>query len=95
MFHTVKSVDPLPDFNLHIIFNNGDAKIYDVKPMINKHEAFQAFYLTYKLFEQVKIDGGGYGVSWNEDIDLSCNELFYNGKPVFKEYENTAEKSKH
>ena len=80
MFHTVKSVDPLPDFHLHITFNNGENRIYDVKPMIERHEVFKAFNLTYKLFEQVKVDGGGYGIYWNEDIDLSCNELLLNGK---------------
>jgi hypothetical protein len=28
------------------------------------------------LFEQVKVDSGGFGISWNDDIDLSCNELY-------------------
>ena len=31
------------------------------------------------LFEQVKVDKGGYGISWNGEIDLSCNELWENG----------------
>ena len=31
------------------------------------------------LFEQVKVDDGGYGVSWNDEIDLSCDELWENG----------------
>ena len=82
MFHTVASVKPLPDFHLHVTFDNGEVKIYDVRPWIKEHEAFHAFELTYKLFEQVKVDSGGYGIYWNEDIDLSCNELFYNGKSV-------------
>ena len=82
IFHKVTSVKPLPDFNLHVTFNSGEAKIYDVRPWIKEHEAFKAFELTYKLFEQVKVDFGGYGVCWNEDIDLACNELFFNGKEV-------------
>ncbi|WP_199647569.1 DUF2442 domain-containing protein [Peptoclostridium sp. AF21-18] len=28
----------------------------------------------------MKIDTGGYGIIWNDDIDLSCNELYENGK---------------
>jgi hypothetical protein len=37
--------------------------------------------LTYVqgLFEQVKVDTGGFGISWNDDIDLSCDELFDHG----------------
>ena len=27
----------------------------------------------------VEVDNGGYGISWNDDIDLSCDELFENG----------------
>ena len=34
------------------------------------------------LFEQVQVDSGGYGISWNDDIDLSCNELWENGTVV-------------
>ena len=34
------------------------------------------------LFEQVKVDSGGYGISWNDELDLSCNELYYNGVTV-------------
>jgi len=35
-----------------------------------------------QLFRLVKVDAGGYGISWNDDIDLACNELWENGVPV-------------
>jgi len=31
------------------------------------------------LFWNVKTDLGGYGISWNDEIDLSCDELWENG----------------
>ena len=31
------------------------------------------------LFELVKVDAGGYGVSWNDDLDLSADELYTEG----------------
>ena len=34
------------------------------------------------LFDRVRVDTGGYGISWNDDIDLSCDELYWNGRPV-------------
>ena len=34
------------------------------------------------MFYDVQVDQGGYGVSWNDDIDLSCDELFFEGKTV-------------
>lgn len=32
------------------------------------------------LFQQVKVDAGGFGISWNDEIDLASEELRINGK---------------
>lgn len=79
MFYKVNEVKPLPDYALLVVFANGERKIYDVQPLFNKWEAFKSLDTTKGLFEQVKVDAGGYGISWNDDIDLSCNELYENG----------------
>ena len=34
------------------------------------------------LFNQVRVDAGGYGVTWNDNLDLSCNELWEKGEIV-------------
>jgi len=34
------------------------------------------------LFEQAEVDIGGYGVSWNDDIDISEYELWSIGKII-------------
>jgi len=52
----------------------------DVSPLFDKWESFKALDSVSGLFEQVKVDAGGYGISWNDDIDLSCEELYQNGK---------------
>jgi len=80
MFHTIEAVKALPDFQLLVFFRTGEKKIYDINPLFEKHEPFQSFLLTHGLFDQVKVAGGGYGVYWNEDIDLACEELYINGK---------------
>ena len=82
MFYRVQTVHPLPDFNLLVGFQNGEQRRYNVRPLLNKWEPFQVLTTTVGLFEQVKVDAGGYGVSWNDDIDLACNELYYNGIPA-------------
>ena len=79
MFHRVKTVMPLPRYMLAVVFENGEKKEYDVKPLLEKWEPFQALVQVTGLFDQVKVDSGGYGISWNKDIDLSCDELYYNG----------------
>ena len=79
MFHKIKNVKALKDYILEVTFENGEIKYYDIKPLFNKWSAFQDLENKH-LFEQVKVDTKGYGISWNDDIDLSCNELYNNGK---------------
>jgi len=33
-------------------------------------------------FRALHVDAGGYGISWNDDIDLSEYELWTNGVPT-------------
>jgi hypothetical protein len=82
MFYKVKEVQPLPDYNLLVNFVTGEKKQYNVKPLFDKWEPFKALVLTKGLFAQVRVDAGGYGISCNDNIDLSCNELYENGATV-------------
>lgn len=82
MFHKVKAVNALPDFRLSVQFAEGVTKIYDVKPLFYKWPVFRSLQADPDLFAQVAVDVGGYGVIWNDDVDLSCDELFANGKKV-------------
>lgn len=31
------------------------------------------------LFSEAEVDQGGYGISWNDELDLSCDELWEHG----------------
>lgn len=82
MFHKIKNANPLQDFRLCVLFSEGVTKIYDVKPLFEKISAFKVFAETPKLFFEARVDTGGYGVVWNDDVDLSCDELYENGVQV-------------
>lgn len=79
MFHKVKSVKSLENYILEIVFQNNIIKYYDVSNLFEKWNVFKNLETVNDLFNQVKVDKGGYGISWNEDIDLSCDELWNNG----------------
>ena len=79
MFHKVKSVKTIKDYILEIVFEDNTIKYYDISTLFVKWPIFQDLKTIPKLFEQVKVDIGGYGISWNDEIDLSCNELWENG----------------
>lgn len=79
MFYKIKSVKPLENFILEITFENSIIKYYDVSKLFEKWPIFIDLKNNAGLFEKVKVDNGGYGISWNENIDLACNELWENG----------------
>jgi len=82
MFYKIKNVNLLSEYNLLIEFQNNVKKIYDVKPLIEKYSSFKDLINIKGLFKQVKIDKGGYGISWNDNIDLSCNTLWNEGRLI-------------
>lgn len=82
MFHRVKAVNALPGYRLSVQFAEGLTKIYDVKLLFDKREAFRGLKEYPGLFSRVQVDTGGYGVIWNDDMDLSCDELYANGETV-------------
>ena len=81
MFHKIKSVNPLNNYKLSVIFAEGVTKIYDVKPLFKKWAIFNDL-KDPKLFIGVSVDKGGHGIIWNDNIDLSSEELYENGKTV-------------
>jgi hypothetical protein len=80
------SVEPRAEKRLLVKFDNGIEKIYDCNQLLQremflllKNEAF---------FKAVKVDPGGYGISWNDDIDLSEYELWQNGNELLTAKQN-------
>lgn len=82
MFHKIKEVQPLPDYKLSVKFAEGVTKIYDVKPLAHKLPSFASLVKNPQFFQDVEVDAGGYGVVWSDELDLSCDELWENGKQI-------------
>ena len=82
MFHKIKKVSPLPEYQLSVQFSEGITKIYNVKPLFDQYPAFAYFAKHPAAFSDVSVDVGGYGIVWNDDLDLSCDELWDNGSAV-------------
>lgn len=79
MFHKVKSVNALDNFRLSVQFAEGITKIYDVSQLFKKWDAFHPLKDNPDIFYKIQVDVGGYGVIWNDDLDISCDELYANG----------------
>ena len=81
MFHKIKNVSALPEYKLSVQFSEGVTKIYDVKPLFQRIPAFKLLESD-NDFGSVYVDVGGYGIIWNDELDLSCDELWDNGTTV-------------
>lgn len=79
MFHKVKKIKTIEKYVIEVTFEDNIVKYYDVSKLFKKWEIFKKLLIEEGLFEQVKVDKGGYGISWNNEIDLSCEELWENG----------------
>ena len=82
MFHKIKNVSALPEYRLSVQFSEGVTKIYDVKPLFGKLPVFVSLKDNVQEFANVTVDVGGYGIVWNDELDLSCDELWENGIKV-------------
>ena len=82
MFHKVKNVTAMPDYKLSVQFAEGVTKIYNVAPLFEKYSFFTPLKDSPELFGSVIVDQGGYGIVWNDDIDISCDELWANGVEI-------------
>jgi len=67
------------DFSLDVEFMNGEVKNYKMDYMLNIFPQFQILKEDKELFKAVRVDAGGYGVSWNDDLDVDARTLWEEG----------------
>ena len=88
MFHNIKEVFPLKDFRLNVHFFDVCTKSYDLNPLINSIPEFKTLKDNPAKFYDVSVDVGGYGIIWDDDLDLSCDELWEHGYQIKAPFDN-------
>lgn len=78
----IKYLEPLANYRLFVIFDTGDIKVYSLAERLQS-EPFKVLQ-DEQLFNKAHIANGGYGVIWNDEIDLSEYELWIKGVEVSK-----------
>lgn len=74
----VKQVRPLEDYQLELIFENGEHRIFDVKPYL--HRGVFVRLQNRATFQAVRVVAGS--VEWPGDLDLSYDTLYLESQPV-------------
>ncbi len=76
----IVSIGAISSTQLLVRFDNAVEKVYDASPLLSLPQ-FQLL-RNPVFFRAVRVDPGGYGISWNDDIDLSEYELWTRGKTL-------------
>ena len=79
MIPKIKTVDPLPDYKLKVLFDDGKTVIYNVKEDIETIESYKDLVAVQGLFEQVQLDESRTCVFWNDQIDLPSDTIYEYG----------------
>lgn len=74
MFKKIAAVQPLKDTELIVWFADGEARLFDASKLIKSKE-FSAL-ADKEVFESVSLAAEGYGISWGEDLDLGCKDIY-------------------
>ena len=79
MIPRIKTVEPMPDYKLKVLFDDGKTVIYNVKEDIETIESYKNLAAVQGLFEQVQLDESRTCVYWNDQIDLPSDTIYEYG----------------
>lgn len=75
----------LEDVVVEMTFQDGKIVRYDMARMFDKYPQLQELKTNRALFEQGRLDPGGYGVIWNDELDFSAMSVYECGELVGQE----------
>ena len=79
MMHRVQEVKAKDNLIIEVLFVGGEIKKYDVKNLFEIFPQFKELENNNTLFNKVSVDIGGYGISWNDELDLDAETLWIDG----------------
>ena len=80
----VTAVSARPDYTLLLTFNNGEQRILDMKPTLEKGGVFATFRI-YENFQRVYLDDCG-EVSWDIDPNIDSNIVWNNKVDICSDF---------
>ena len=76
----IKDVEPMEDYKLSVLFDDGKKVVYNVVEDIDTIVAFNDLKTIEGLWQQVQVDKSRTVVYWNDWIDLPSDTLYEYGK---------------
>ena len=75
----IKTVEPLDNLLLSVVFDDGREVVYDVSDDVRDIPSYQSLETVTGLFEHVQLDESRTCVFWNDDIDLPSDTIYEYG----------------
>ena len=74
----VKHVRPLEDYQLEVIFENGEHRIFDMRPYLQRGVFIRL--QNHAAFQAARVVAGS--VEWPGEVDLSYDTLYLESRPI-------------
>ena len=87
MIHRIQTVTAKENYIVEVLFYSGEIKQYDMKSLFSVFPQFLVFQTVAGLFQNVQVDAGGYGISWNDDLDLDAETIWEDGVLIERQKE--------
>lgn len=78
----VEDILPLEDFSLLVFFRDGAVKKCDLKAHFEETKPFHILLKKPEYFGFARIQTGGYGVTWDVNMNISDTMLYQTGEPI-------------
>lgn len=82
MFNRITDVDFRKNLIVLVTFQSGEVKEYDFKLLFDSYPIFKRLDMEPGLFKGGYVGPGGSGIIFDDELDIACEELYYNGKLV-------------
>lgn len=68
----------LDSMNIGALFEDGSFRKYDLKRIIPEIPVFERLKDS-AFFRSARLSPGGYGIIWDDELDIDVSEIYYNG----------------
>lgn len=76
----VELVEPMAANQLVLHFRDGSAKQYDLNALVGTDRRFVPVLKNENIFRSVKVEPGGFGICWGENLCLGYDKLYQIGR---------------
>lgn len=82
MIKRIRELQPMPDYQLLVRFDDGKQVLYDVKDDIKTLPGYSLLCEVEGLFQNVRLDESRTCIYWTDEIDLPSDAIYEYGEAV-------------